>query len=69
MELLVAILLYLGFVQVDNSYTTEYVNHLGAVNQPLIQQVQSDPNQMNVVGSEYYGLVPRVDLSEGAYGG
>ncbi|HCN06253.1 MAG TPA: hypothetical protein DIS79_11610 [Bacteroidetes bacterium] len=62
MELLVAILLYLGFIQVDNSYTVEYVNHLGVINQPTIQMVQSDPNQMLIVGDDYYELVPRVDV-------
>jgi len=62
MELLVAILLYLGFIQVDNSYTEAYVNHLGASNQPQIQMVQSDPHQMQIVGNDYYELVPRVDV-------
>lgn len=65
MELLVAILLYLGFIQVDNSYTSGYVNHLGVINQPQIQMVQSDPNQMQIVGNDYYELVPRVEVVDG----
>jgi hypothetical protein len=60
MQLLLAILLYLRFIVSPATYEKSHIDLLEQHHQPEIQNVQSDPQQMDLVQREYMGPASQI---------
>lgn len=62
MDLLLAILLYLGLVNLQSSYTTQSVYTIASTNQQLLSTTSTDTTAMRNVTNIYLGVASNVDV-------
>lgn len=62
MEMLIAILLWLGCISAPNTYTDVQITDYSTQHEQVINSVMANPPQQEYIWNQYGELVPRVDV-------
>ncbi|MDZ4744980.1 MAG: hypothetical protein SGJ05_03145 [bacterium] len=62
MEMLIAILLWIGCISAPNSYTTQAIDNYATTNEVVVNSVLSSQAQQQVIWNQYGYAVPSVQV-------
>lgn len=62
MDMIIAILLWLGCITAPNTYHIDQINTYATQQQPVINSVLTDPPLYDSVWYQYGSIVPEVDV-------